>query len=127
MNEQQKKAVIENYIQAYNNFDVDGMTKDLHVNVVFQNITNGEVDLTTNGIFEFSTQAEKAKTYFSTRKQVIEKWSFQGNKVMLDISYEGILAVNIPGGAMIGDTLELTGQSEFIFEENRIINIRDMS
>ena len=63
-NEARQKA-IENYISTYNNFDVENMSKDLDENVVFRNISNGEVNLTTKGIEEFRNQAEQAKKLFS--------------------------------------------------------------
>ncbi|WP_257791729.1 hypothetical protein [Pontibacter actiniarum] len=36
MNDTLKQQVIENYIRAYNAFDVEGMVKDLHQEVVFE-------------------------------------------------------------------------------------------
>jgi len=124
---EQQKQIIENYIEAYNAFDIQGMIKDLHENIIFENITNGEVDLMTTGIEEFQTQAEKAKQFFSERKQTIESWNFDVGQVTIDISYEGILAIDLPGGAEAGDTLALEGQSEFLFNEDKIIRIKDIS
>ena len=126
MKEEQKTAV-EDYIKAYNNFDIEGMKGHLHQDIIFENITNGEVDLRTNGIAEFSVQAEKAKAYFTERKQTIEGWNFLGDKVVIEIDYEGILAIDLPNGAEKGDTLALKGQSEFKFDEGKIISIKDMS
>lgn len=54
------QKVIENYIQAYNQFDIEGMLTDLHEDVVFENISEGILTLRTEGIDEFHTQAEKA-------------------------------------------------------------------
>ena len=125
--EDAQKKIIENYIKAYNAFDIEGMTENLHVDVVFENISNEEVDLTTNGLEEFKAQAEKAKEYFSSRVQTIESWDFQDDKVTIDISYEGILAIDLPNGAMTGDTLALNGQSEFLFQNGKIISIKDRS
>ncbi len=42
MNELQK-SIVENYLNSYNDFDIDGMTKDLTDNVVFENVSNGKV------------------------------------------------------------------------------------
>lgn len=120
-------SVIKNYIQAYNAFDTEGMIKDLHNDIVFENITNGEVDLTTIGLDEFKDQAERAKAFFTSRKQSVRSWNFQEEKVTIDIDYEGILAIDLPGGAMAGDTLALTGQSEFVFSGDKIISIKDKS
>jgi len=126
MKEKKIKA-IENYIQAYNAFDINGMIKDFHQEIIFENITDGKVDLTTMGLAEFSDQAEKAKQYFTERKQTIDSWNFEENIVTIDISYEGILAIDLPNGAMTGDTLALKGQSEFIFQGDKIISIKDRS
>ena len=125
--EESQKKIIENYIKAYNAFDIDAMIKNLHKDVVFENITNGEIDLSTNGLEEFKVQAEKAKQYFTSRTQTIESWDFQDDKVTIDINYEGILAIDLPNGAMKGDTLALTGQSEFSFQDGKIISITDRS
>lgn len=60
-----RKNIVENYTASYNNFEIESMLKDLDANIVFRNIANGEVNLTTKGIAEFKAQAESAKTFFS--------------------------------------------------------------
>jgi len=40
-----KKAVL-NYIDAYNNFNIDGLLADLDEQIVFENINDGETNLT---------------------------------------------------------------------------------
>lgn len=40
---------IKNYVSSYNDFNVEGMMKDLHEGIIFKNISNGEVNLKTNG------------------------------------------------------------------------------
>lgn len=126
MKEYQQKAV-EYYIQSYNHFDVDGMVRDMRNDIIFENITNDNVDLRTTGITEFKVQAEKAKQFFSERKQTIFGWDFQGDTVTIEINYEGVLAIDLPGGAMKGDTLELNGTSEFCFHGSKIISLIDRS
>ena len=124
---EQHKQVIEHYIKSYNDFDINGMTKDLTDNVVFENISNGNVDLRTEGIKEFSKQAELAKQYFKTRKQTIESWEFKDSKVIIKIDYKAVLAIDLPNGLKTGDTLELKGESEFEFENQKIKSITDKS
>ena len=126
MNEQ-RKQLIENYIKAYNNFNITGMTKDLTENVVFENISNGNLELSTYGIIEFTKQAELAKQCFSERKQTIESWQFDDSKVVVEINYEAILAIDLPNGMKTGDTLKLKGKSEFEFENEKIKSITDKS
>ncbi len=123
----EQKRVIENYIQAYNRFDADGMVQHLHPSVVFKNITNGQTDLQTEGLPAFRQQAEQAKQYFSHRRQTITGWQFSGDTVTIEIDYEGQLAIDLPNGLRAGDTLRLTGQSVFVFEGDQIVALTDKS
>ena len=124
---EQQKNIIENYIKSYNDFDIEGMTKNLSKDVVFENVSNGNVELRTEGIIEFKKQAESAKQYFSKRKQTIEFWEFDNSKVSVEIDYKATLAIDLPNGMKTGDTLELKGVSEFKFESGKIKSITDKS
>ena len=122
-----EKKKIEAYVDAYNAFDIGGMLEHLHENVVFENVTNGQVDLRTEGISAFKKQAEKAKQFFSSRHQKIESWTFDNEIVTIEIDYEGVLAIDLPGGAKAGDTLAMKGRSEFTFKDDKISSIKDFS
>ncbi len=122
-----KKAAIENYISSYNNFDVEGMLKDLHAGIVFENVSNGTVDMKLEGKEAFRRQAEAATSYFRERTQSITSWDFQEDSVSIQIEYIGILNIELPNGMKPGDTLELRGKSTFIFKENQIVRIIDES
>ena len=61
MNNELYKEIIENYVSAYNHFDTDGMLSHMHNEVRFENISNGEITLSTNGLIELRNQAEQAK------------------------------------------------------------------
>ncbi|WP_026461263.1 nuclear transport factor 2 family protein [Adhaeribacter aquaticus] len=125
--EVQKKQIVESYVNAYNNFDIDGMTKNLDENIVFENVSDGKVDLRTEGLKSFREQAESAKQYFKQRKQTIESWEFRDSIAMINIDYKAILAIDLPNGLNSGDTLELKGKSEFEFEDGKIKRITDKS
>ncbi len=124
---QERKKVIENYISSYNAFNIEGMIKDLAEDVVFENVTNGEVDLRTEGVDAFAEQAAAATNYFSSRQQTVNNWDFVEQKVVVEIGYEAILAIDLPNGMKVGDTLKLQGSSEFEFKDKQIILIRDKS
>ncbi len=126
MSETQKR-IIENYIEAYNNFDVDKMLTNLHENIVFKNISNGEVNLTTSGISEFQTQAEQAKNLFSQREQKITEIRFEDDSAQVEIDYYGVFAVDLPNGLKAGDKIELKGKSIFRFKDEKIYEITDIS
>ena len=123
----QQKNLIENYLQAYNQFDIEGMITNLHKDVVFENISEGILNLRTEGIDEFRTQAETAANYFSKRQQIIKTWDIQLDKIIIDIEYEAVLAVDLPNGMKVGDRLLLEGQSEFVFTDDKISKIVDRS
>jgi hypothetical protein len=61
-------------IDTYNSFDIDRMLSDMRDEIKFENISNGEINLTTNGIEELRNQAEQAKQLFKERKQEITEY-----------------------------------------------------
>ncbi len=121
------QEIIENYIKAYNSFDIDKMLSDMHVDIKFENISNSEINLTTNGIAELRNQAEQAKQLFKERKQKISEIRFNNDQVEVAIDYSGTLAVDFPNGLKAGDRIELKGKSIFKFENSKIIELKDIS
>lgn len=121
------QKIIENYIDAYNSFDIDRMLSDMHENIKFENISNGEVNLTTNGIEELRNQAEQAKQLFKERKQTITDIKFDDNQVEVKIDYRGILAVDFSNELKTGDVIEVKGNSIFRFKDNKVIELKDIS
>ncbi|ALD22437.1 nuclear transport factor 2 family protein [Hymenobacter sp. DG25A] len=127
MNVAKHKQLVQDYIEAYNRFDVEGMVRHLHEDVVFRNISGGEVNLTTTGKESFRQQAEQARQYFSQRKQHITNWLVADNRVEVLIDYTGVAAIEFPNGLKPGDTLQLQGKSVFEFADSQIVSINDIS
>jgi ketosteroid isomerase-like protein len=127
MNKEQMQSIVEDYIKAYNEFDVEGMTKHLHPDVSFRNTADGEVTHAIIGIEGFRLQAREAAQYFSAREQKITDIQFDGDKAEVNVDYTGVLAVDLPNGLREGDKLELKGKSIFTFEDGQIIQIEDFS
>jgi hypothetical protein len=126
-NEKRKLEIVEQYIDAYNNFDVEGMIKDLHEDIIFKNISNGEVNMITNGKTEFEDQAYQAKQFFKTRQQTIIETILDDEYIEIAISYQGVIAVDLPNGLKENDKIELQGKSIFKFTKDKIIEINDIS
>ncbi len=122
-----KEQIITNYINAYNNFDVASMIKDFTENIKFENVSGGVVNMTLNGLTEFSQQAEQAKNLFSNRKQTILSFNHLENQTEIEIDYQGVLAIDLPNGLQKGAELNLKGKSIFIFEDNKITSLTDIS
>ncbi|WP_421920107.1 nuclear transport factor 2 family protein [Marinifilum sp.] len=123
----QQKKMIEEYIHAYNQFEIESMLILLHEDVVFENFSEGICNVKTEGIDEFRLQAQDARKYFSKRTQTIKEWDIQIDKIIVKIAYEGILAIDLPNGMKAGDCILIEGQSEFMFTDTKISKIVDRS
>lgn len=121
------QRIIENYIKAYNSFDIEKMLIDMDDNVRFENSTDGVVNLVTNNIMELRIQAEQAKQFFKEREQTITDYIFNNDLVEIHIDYKGVLAIDFPNGLKAGDKIELQGKSIFKFKNNKIIELKDIS
>jgi steroid delta-isomerase-like uncharacterized protein len=123
----EKRIVIEQFIDAYNRFDVEGMLALLTPDVLFENVADGQVTAATSGIAEFRQLAEQSKALFSERKQTITALKFRPASVVASITWRGVFAIDVPNGPTAGTVIELEGQSEFEFAGGRLSRIVDRS
>ncbi|MBB6024717.1 hypothetical protein HNR77_005852 [Paenibacillus sp. JGP012] len=121
------KDLIEQYLKAYNTFNIDGMIDVLHERVHFKNITNGDVNSQTQGIEEFRALAEQSAQIFSQRCQVVKSFAFTDDKAEVEIDYEGILSVDLPNGMKAGESVKLQGKSIYQMKDEKLILIEDYS
>ncbi len=122
-----REKIIQNYIDGYNEFEVDKMTFNFDDNIIFKNIQNDQVNMTLNGIIEFKQQAEQAKAYFESRRQQITSILHDTDKTEIEIDYFATLAMDFPNGLKKGEKLALKGKSVFVFQDNKIIQLTDIS
>lgn len=122
-----KEHIIRSYINAYNQFDIPGMVANLHDNIVFKNIQDGETNLLLQEKKEFRQQAELTKTYFKERQQNITSVKHSEDHTEIEIDYYAVLATDMPNGLKKGNELRLTGKSIFKFSDDRIIELTDIS
>jgi ketosteroid isomerase-like protein len=126
--ETQQRQIIEKYVKAYNAFDVAGMVKDLHPDIVFENISDGATNLKIQGISGFRQQAENAAQYFREREQQIKNIHFEYDTAEVEIDYSGVVAVDLPNGLKAGDRISMQGKSMFYFDGGgMIIKLQDIS
>ena len=121
----QRKKMVKNYLKSYNDHDMAGMTKDLDRNVVFENISNGKVELRIRGLDEFKRHMNLDMQYTRRRERTVQSWIFDDSKVSIQIKYKAILAIDLMGSLEAGDTLKLEGKSEFVIDNGKIISITD--
>lgn len=127
MTSQEKRALIDRYLDAYNAFDVEGMMGTLHPTVEFENVAGGEVNASASGAGAFRALAEQATGLFSSRRQTVTAFDPSGAGASIAVAYEGVLAADLPNGPKAGETLRLAGRSEFAFADGQISRIRDVS
>jgi hypothetical protein len=127
MIKEEKLKSIEQYIDAYNAFDIDRMISLLHSEIEFKNISNNEVNCHTKGISEFRTIAEKSKTLFKFRKQILENFDIHNERVIAKIFFEGILAKDLSNEIKSEERISFDGRSEFLFKNGKIYQITDIS
>ena len=127
MDHDAKRSVIERYITAYNAFDVDGMMETIHDDIEFKNVSGGVVTAAASGAREFRELAEQSKGLFTSREQVIRTFESHGDKAVIQVAYEAVLATDLPNGMKAGETLRLDGRSEFVFRDGQISQLADYS
>ena len=127
MEENEPRRIIERFIDAYNRFDVDGMVGLMHPDCLFQNVSGQEITASARGVAEFRELAEKSKALFSSRSQKAIGYEFEGEKVKVDIAFEGVLRADLPNGLKAGDVLRLEGRSVYGFQGGVIYRLTDYS
>ena len=121
------RALVDRYIDAYNHKNVDDMLATVHPQVEFKNISAGAVNASTNGVAELRALAEQSLSLFSERHQKIESFEIQGSVGVATIAFRAVVATDLPNGLKEGQVLNLSGRSEFEFQDGAIVKITDIS
>ena len=127
MHDNEMIKLVQQYLDAYNSLDVDGMLAFIHPDIEFRNITGSEVDVTASGKDEFLQLAEQSRDVFTTRNQAMTATHVEGDKVLVEVSFTGVLAMDLPNGLHAGDELSLDGRSEYTLRGGLIYRLDDIS
>jgi hypothetical protein len=122
-----KQEIIQKFIKAYNTFNIDSMLVLLHPEIQFKNISGGKLNTQSSGKLEFEKLARQSAALFKEREQKIISYKESGNKVNLEIQYHAVLAADLPNSLKIGDKIDITGKSEYVFKNGLIYSITDES
>lgn len=122
-----RELIINNYIDGYNEFNIDKMVADLDDTIIFENIQGGETNLVITGLEAFKEQAEKAATYFSERTQTISSIKHLEKTTEIEINYNATLRIDLENGMKKGQQINLKGISIFEFQDGKIIRLTDKS
>lgn len=122
-----REKIIENYVDGYNQFDIDKMVTDFADHIIFENIQNNETNMSLTGLTAFREQAVQATTYFTTRTQKIRSFKHFEKKTEVEIDYYAILAIDFPNGMKSGQELNLKGKSIFEFSKDKVVKLTDIN
>ena len=123
----QQRRLIERYLTAYRDFDIDAMLALLTDDVRFENHEGERLTVATDGREAFAALARQSAALFAEREQRVTRWDVGGDSAVIDIAFRGLLAVDIPDGPRAGSLLQVHGHSTFAFREGRISGIVDRS
>jgi len=122
-----KRELIDRYIEAYKTFDINSMLALLHPDIRFKNETNGKITAQTIGKSEFESLARQSATLFRTRTQTIKSLEITGDKAIVEIQFNAVLAKALSNDTKAGDNVALRGRSVFVFKDGLIWSITDES
>lgn len=125
MEDGDKRRIVEGYIRAYSHFDINGMMSLMHTQCIFEDISDGEVTLSTKGVAEFRELAEQSKELFSSRSLTPIGFKYEGDVVTVDVIYTAVLRTDLPSGLKAGESIKLNGRSVFEFRDNVIYKLTD--
>jgi steroid delta-isomerase-like uncharacterized protein len=124
MNDQNKKLV-ENYIDQYNNKNIDAMLDLFSDDVQFESVSNAGECIKTDGKAQLRDLASMSVTYFQQRRQTVMSWVIDDNHVAVEIDYWCKLAKDLQDGRKAGEELRLRGASFFTIRNRLIARLVD--
>jgi len=121
------KKIVDDYFKAYNEFDLNGMMKNIHRDVIFKNYAGEEVNLELNGKPAFKNQIKQAFALFKNREMKIVEQKFGDDMVENKIDFKGVLAMDVSDELKKYDLIKLQSKSIFKFKSGKIISIEDIN
>ncbi len=115
------------FISAYNALNVEEMMHYVTDDVEFQYILNGEITAHTHSKKAFEDLAIQGASVFKRRNQTVIKFISVSNMTLMEISYEAIVAADLPNGWKAGQEISYSGSSAYILRNNKIMKIIDQT
>ena len=115
------------FISAYNALNVEEMLHYVTDDVEFQYISNGEITAHTHSKKAFEDLANQGASAFKSRNQTVIKFISVSNMTLMEISYEAIVAADLPNGWKAGQEISYSGSSAYILRNNKIMKIIDQT
>ncbi len=120
------KEIVQKYINAYNNFDIESMMSYMHADCIFESKHNGVLSFTTKGKHSFRQICSVAKNNYSFRKQIIEGFTSKGELLEVKFYFKGTLALDIPELGKKGENIAFETKSIFVFKNGLIYKLTNL-
>ena len=124
---QELPDLIATYIAAYNRKDVAGMVACLASDVIFRNVSGGEVTAEASNKPSFEEMAKFGVSAFETRHQKVTNAITVAGTTLVEIDYTAVVATVLPNGWTAGQKLAFSGASAFQVKDGKIVSIVDES
>ncbi|WP_043528205.1 nuclear transport factor 2 family protein [Litchfieldella xinjiangensis] len=125
--ENEKRVLIDHYLDAYNAFDIDRMLAVMHDRIEFSYVLNGQRSARALGKEQFRRLAEHSRTLFSSRHFEVLRYRLDDEPAAVDMDFEGVMAFDLPDGPQKGETLALESRMEFDFSDGCICRIIEIN
>ena len=118
--------IVDAYLRAYNDRDVDAMLACVSDDIVFENVSNSAPSLLIEGRTAFADLARGAAEAFISRRQSVRNCVIASGKVALEVDWEGTPRADM-GKLRAGVQVSIRGASFFVIDGDRIGRITDLS
>lgn len=121
--DEQKRALVNDYIQAYNRMDAVALLETLHPAVRFEHMVDQEVVLQLEGWEAFQQQFETTNALFTVHIQQLTVQEILADSLSATVNFYGKLkpTAELPEA----QELYLTGEAYYEFKDRKIIHIQD--
>lgn len=120
---EEKRALVDDYIQAYNRMDAVALLETLHPAVRFEHIVDQEVVLQLEGWEAFQQQFETTNALFTVHIQQLTVQEVQADSLTATVNFYGKLKPSPDASAP--QELYLSGEAYYAFKDRKIIHIQD--
>lgn len=118
--------IVRRYLDAYNRRDAADLAQCTTEDVVFENVSNAGQSLSLKGRQAFADLAEKSAAIFVMRRQIVRMAVVEGDRVALEIDWEGVPSSDLPGMPS-GKRASLRGATFMTLRDGLISQITDLS
>lgn len=125
MSNNQLRNIIENYIDAFNNYDIDKLVNQFTETGVYEVASNLTEPVICHGKEKIRELTTNTRAIFTSRTQQVTNWIINENKAAIEFNYVAIVTNDLPNGLKAGQKLALRGISIYEFENGKIKRLMD--